>query len=56
MPPAPSWGQMIAASTNWYAVVPTYFLIPGAFLFLLVMSFTVLGDRLHSMLDGETRS
>ncbi|TDC25210.1 ABC transporter permease [Streptomyces sp. 8K308] len=51
VPPTPSWGQMIASSVNWYTVVPTYFAIPGAFLFLLVLSFTVLGDRLRAVLD-----
>ncbi|MDT0268964.1 ABC transporter permease [Streptomyces sp. DSM 44915] len=53
VPPTPSWGQMIASSVNWYSVVPTYFAIPGAFLFLLVLSFTVLGDRLRAVLDQE---
>ncbi|MDT0317635.1 ABC transporter permease [Streptomyces millisiae] len=51
VPPTPSWGQMIASSVNWYTVVPSYFAIPGAFLFLLVLSFTVLGDRLRAVLD-----
>ncbi|SOD66837.1 peptide/nickel transport system permease protein [Streptomyces zhaozhouensis] len=53
VPPTPSWGQMIASSVNWYSVVPTYFAIPGVFLFLLVLSFTVLGDRLRAVLDRE---
>jgi peptide/nickel transport system permease protein len=54
VPPTPSWGQMIASSVTWYSVVPTYFAIPGAFLFLLVLSFTVLGDRLRTVLGPET--
>ncbi|MGP3972268.1 ABC transporter permease [Streptomyces sp. 6N223] len=53
VPPTPSWGQMIASSVTWYSVVPTYFAIPGAFLFLLVLSFTVLGDRLRTVLGPE---
>jgi peptide/nickel transport system permease protein len=53
VPPTPSWGQMIASSVTWYSVVPTYFAIPGAFLFLLVLSFTVLGDRLRAVLDPD---
>ncbi|MDT0446247.1 ABC transporter permease [Streptomyces johnsoniae] len=53
VPPTPSWGQMIASSVSWYSVVPTYFAIPGAFLFLLVLSFTVLGDRLRAVLDPQ---
>lgn len=56
VPPTPSWGQMIAQSTGWYAVDPLFFLIPGTFLFLLVLSFTVLGDRVRAAVDsGETR-
>ncbi len=57
VPPTPSWGQMIASSTSWYAVVPTYFLIPGTFLFLLVLSFMVLGDRVRRVAEaGELQS
>jgi peptide/nickel transport system permease protein len=51
VPPTPSWGQMIASSVNWYAVVPTYFLIPGTFLALLVLSFMVLGDRVRAAVE-----
>jgi len=54
VPPTPSWGQMIASSVPWYAVDPAYFLIPGAFLFLLVLSFTVLGDRIRKLLGEGT--
>lgn len=57
VPPTPSWGQMIANSVTWYAVDPVYFLIPSAFLFLLVFSFTVLGDRVKILSEsGGIRS
>ncbi|MGQ7311076.1 ABC transporter permease [Microbacterium arabinogalactanolyticum] len=57
VPPTPSWGQMIASAAPWYAVDPMYFLIPGIFLFLLVLSFTTLGDRIRAITQsGETRS
>ncbi|WP_432487992.1 ABC transporter permease [Kineococcus sp. SYSU DK018] len=56
VPPTPSWGQMIASSVQWYSVVPTYFIFPGACLFLLVLSFTVLGDRLRVAVDPGGRS
>lgn len=52
VPPTPSWGQMIASSVTWYAVDPVYFLIPSAFLFLLVLSFTVLGDRVKILTES----
>lgn len=53
VPPTPSWGQMIAASVNWFSVDPAYFLIPGAFLFATVMSFIVIGDHAQHTLDGK---
>jgi peptide/nickel transport system permease protein len=56
VPPSPSWGQMIASSVGWYSVVPTYFLVPGAFLALLVLSFMVLGDRVRKAVDPGGRS
>ncbi|MEV4799770.1 ABC transporter permease [Nonomuraea sp. NPDC049421] len=55
-PPTPSWGQMIASSVGWYAVDPMYFVIPGAFLFLTVLSLTVLGDRIRAAFDAGEAS
>jgi peptide/nickel transport system permease protein len=52
VPPTPSWGQMIASSLEWYQVDPMYFIIPGGFLFLTVLSLTVFGDRLRHALDA----
>lgn len=51
-PPTPSWGKMIYTAVPWYAVDPMYFLIPGIFLFLTVLSFTVIGDHLRRTLDA----
>lgn len=56
MPPTPSWGQMIASAVGWYAVDPMFFLVPGTFLFLTVLSFTVLGDHVAKALDGRDAS
>ncbi|WP_043627859.1 ABC transporter permease [Nonomuraea candida] len=55
-PPTPSWGQMISSSVGWYAVDPMYFAIPGTFLFLTVLSLTVLGDRLRAAFDAGEAS
>ncbi|MCG5217961.1 ABC transporter permease [Streptosporangium sp. KLBMP 9127] len=55
-PPTPSWGQMIASSVNWYAVDPMYFAVPGLFLFLTVLSLTVLGDRIRAATDAGEAS
>jgi peptide/nickel transport system permease protein len=53
-PPTASWGQMISSSVSWYSVDPMFFAIPGTFLFLTVLSLTVLGDKIRSVVDqGE---
>ncbi|HMR49433.1 MAG TPA: ABC transporter permease [Arachnia sp.] len=51
-PPTPSWGQMIAQAVPWYTTNPMFFVIPGTFLFLTVLSFTLLGDKLRETLDA----
>ncbi|SEN35296.1 ABC transporter permease [Nonomuraea pusilla] len=55
-PPTPSWGQMISSSVGWYAVDPMYFAVPGLFLFLTVLSLTVLGDRIRAATDAGEAS
>ncbi|HEY9293695.1 MAG TPA: ABC transporter permease [Microlunatus sp.] len=54
-PPTPSWGQMIAKAVGWYTVDPMFLMIPGLFLFLTVLSFTVIGDQLQRVLDPRGR-
>jgi len=54
-PPAPDWGLMISEGKNYflnYWWVPTF---PGLFIFLLVMSFNLLGDVLREILDPRLR-
>ncbi|TQF01525.1 ABC transporter permease [Kitasatospora acidiphila] len=53
--PTPSWGQMIATAVPWYAADPAYFLIPGAFLFVTVLAFNVLGDAVRDALDPRSK-
>ncbi|MEU2717038.1 ABC transporter permease [Streptomyces sp. NPDC007205] len=55
VPPTPSWGQMIASAVPWYAADPVYFLIPGAFLFVTVLAFNVLGDAVRDALDPRSK-
>lgn len=55
-PPTPSWGQMISGAVGWYATDPMYFAIPGLFLFLTVLSLTVLGDRVRAAADSGEAS
>jgi len=46
-PPDPSWGQMISAAVQWYQTNPMFFLIPGLFLSLTVLSCMVVGDHVQ---------
>ncbi|GAA2320665.1 ABC transporter permease [Nonomuraea roseoviolacea subsp. roseoviolacea] len=55
-PPTPSWGQMISSAVSWYATDPMYFAVPGLFLFLTVLSLTVLGDRVRAASDAGEAS
>lgn len=52
--PAASWGQMIQLAVGWFTVDPMYFIIPGAFLTLTVLSFMVIGDRMQVLVDPRT--
>lgn len=54
-PPSPSWGQMIAAAVPWYASDPMFFIVPGTFLTLTVLSCMVVGDALQRSLSRGSR-
>lgn len=47
-PPEPSWGQMIYSAVPWYQTNPMFFVIPGTFLTLTVLSAMVLGDHIQT--------
>jgi peptide/nickel transport system permease protein len=46
-PPAPSWGNMIAAGQVNLRAYPDLTLIPAAFLFATVLALNLLGDALR---------
>jgi peptide/nickel transport system permease protein len=46
--PQPSWGRMIASGQTFLSTSPYLVLIPGAFLFLTVMSLNLTGDALRA--------
>ncbi|ASO20635.1 peptide/nickel transport system permease protein [Actinoalloteichus hoggarensis] len=54
-PPTASWGQMISSAVPWYASNPMFFMIPGLFLTLTVLSFMVIGDTLQATLQRRTQ-
>ncbi len=50
-PPAPSWGGMIAEGKEVLSDAPHVSLVPAAVMFLTVLSFNMLGDRLRELSD-----
>jgi peptide/nickel transport system permease protein len=50
-PPAPSWGSMLNTAKNYIDQAPWMAIWPGASIFLLVLSFNLLGDGLRDALD-----
>ena len=51
--PTASWGIMLQDSVHFYRADPTYFFIPGATLFVLVMAFYLLSEGLRDALDPK---
>lgn len=50
-PPAPSWGSMLNTAKNFIEQAPWMSLWPGIAIFLVVLSFNLLGDGLRDALD-----
>ena len=54
-PPAPSWGSMLNTAKNFVDNSPWMAISPGVSIFLLVLSFNLLGDGLRDALDPRQR-
>ena len=54
-PPAPSWGSMLNTAKNYVDQAPWMAIWPGLSIFLLVLSFNLLGDGLRDALDPRHR-
>ena len=54
-PPAPSWGSMLNTAKNFIDNAPWMAIWPGFAIFLLVLSFNLLGDGLRDALDPRQR-
>ncbi|HRW18716.1 MAG TPA: ABC transporter permease [Dermatophilaceae bacterium] len=52
-PPMASLGQILNDSVNFARVDPAYFMFPGMVVFLMVLSFNLLGDGLRDALDPK---
>jgi len=54
-PPTPSWGLMMSEGKRYIVDAPWYLLFPGLAVSILVLSITLLGDRLRVALDPRQR-
>ena len=54
-PPSPSWGSMLNTAKNYIDNAPWMAIWPGVCIFLLVLSFNLLGDGLRDALDPKER-
>ena len=54
-PPAPSWGSMLNTAKNYMDNAPWMAIWPGISIFLLVLSFNLLGDGLRDALDPRQK-
>jgi peptide/nickel transport system permease protein len=55
-PPTPSWGLMVAEGRQYMLFEPWLIMVPGAAIFLLVLSINLLGDGLRDILTPENRN
>ena len=55
-PPAPSWGSMLNAAQRFLTSAPWMAIWPGLAIFLVVLSFNLLGDGLRDALDPRERA
>ena len=54
-PPAPSWGSMLNAAQRFLTNAPWMAMWPGLAIFLVVLSFNLVGDGLRDALDPRQR-
>jgi ABC-type dipeptide/oligopeptide/nickel transport system permease subunit len=54
-PPTPTWGSMLQFAFGFLTIAPYLSIVPGVAIFLLVLSFNLLGDALRDALDPSLR-
>jgi peptide/nickel transport system permease protein len=54
-PPEPSWGSMLNAAQRFLSNAPWMAIWPGLGIFLVVLSFNLIGDGLRDALDPRAR-
>lgn len=56
VPPAPSWGSMVAQGQRYLSTDPHVLLVPGAVVVLTILAFGILGDALRDLLDPKAKN
>ncbi|MBU6500079.1 MAG: ABC transporter permease, partial [Rhodospirillales bacterium] len=54
-PPAPSWGSMLNSAQRFLDQAPWLAIFPGVAIFLVVLSFNLVGDGLRDALDPRAK-
>jgi len=54
-PPAPSWGNIMTEGRNYLQVAPWISFFPGIFLFMTVLSLTIVGDAIRDIFDVKQK-
>jgi peptide/nickel transport system permease protein len=55
-PPAPAWGSALRFAQGFLTIAPWMAYVPGAAIFVTVLSINLLGDGLRDMLDPRMRN
>lgn len=52
-PPYPSWGKMLQESQSFFLTNPSYSIVPGVMITLIVLGFNLLGDGIQDVNKGR---
>lgn len=55
-PPTPEWGNMLNDARDYMRHAPWMMIAPGMVLFLAIIAFNMIGDRLNDILDPRTKA
>jgi peptide/nickel transport system permease protein len=54
-PPLPEWGAMVTIGRKYLLDYPWYATFPGLAIFLLVLAFNIMGERVRDVLDPKSK-
>jgi peptide/nickel transport system permease protein len=55
-PPSPEWGAMVTIGRKYLLDYPWYATFPGLAIFLVVLAFNILGERVRDVLDPTSKT